>query len=263
MNVVIMTDLEGISGVDSIANITDKGEPYRYACERLMADTNAAVEGAIKAGAENVYVIDGHGGGKNFIDELLDKRATKISVDEWIRLTREKEYDAYLQVGAHAMPGTVNGFLDHVQSSLTWFSYKVNGKYCGELVQGGSFVGAFDIPCVMVSGDEAVCNEAVDVFGENIALAEVKKGVGRNTAECLDLELSEKLICDAAEDGIRRRAEIKPLKLDLPATFEVTHTRTDYCEATLARCPDATRIDARTAQKVVEKIETYNDVTFR
>ena len=36
MNVVIMTDLEGISGVDSIANITDKGEPYRYACERCI-----------------------------------------------------------------------------------------------------------------------------------------------------------------------------------------------------------------------------------
>ncbi|MBQ5765101.1 MAG: M55 family metallopeptidase [Clostridia bacterium] len=263
MNVVIMTDLEGISGVDSIANITDKGEPYRYACERLMADTNAAVEGAIKAGAEKVYVIDGHGGGQNFIDELLDKRATKISVDEWVKLTREKAYEAYLQVGAHAKPGTINGFLDHVQSSLTWFSYKANGKLYGELVQGGLFVGAFGIPTVMVSGDEAVCNEAVQCFGDSIALAEVKKGVGRNSADCLDIELAEKLICDAAEDGVRRRAEMKPFELDLPITFEVTHTRTDYCEATLKRCPDATRIDARTAQRVVEKIEVYGDVTFR
>ena len=73
MNVVIMTDLEGISGVDSIANIMDKGEPYRYACERLMADTNAAVEGAIKAGAQNVYVIDGHGGGQTRLVDLLHK----------------------------------------------------------------------------------------------------------------------------------------------------------------------------------------------
>ena len=54
MNVMIMTDLEGISGVDTMEMIqADNPEGYRYACQRLMADINAAVEGCLDAGADD------------------------------------------------------------------------------------------------------------------------------------------------------------------------------------------------------------------
>ena len=43
MKIVIMTDLEGISLVDSIHKLSKTNEGYRFACQRLMADANAAV----------------------------------------------------------------------------------------------------------------------------------------------------------------------------------------------------------------------------
>ena len=260
MNIMIMTDLEGISGVSSIAHMQYNTPEYQYACERLMADVNAAIVGAIRAGAERVYVMDGHGSGKNFIDSQLDPRATKVSFEEWMKLTRENQYDAFLQIGAHAKAGTLNGFLDHTQCSVRWFCYKIGNESYGEIVQCALIAGLYGIPCVMVSGDMAACEEATACLGEQISVAPVKKGIGRNQAECLPGELAEDLIRAAAEHGIRHRAEIKPFRLPLPMTVEITYTRTDYCDETLAQISDAERVDARTARKTLHQIDSYLDI---
>ena len=135
MNILIMTDIEGITGVDFWEQVHKHDwEGEELARERLMADTNAAVEGAFRAGADKVYVVDGHGGGTNFKKELLDPRATQISVLEYCDLYTREKIDACLEVGVHAKPGTLNAFLEHVQSSANWFSYKVNGKDYGEIL---------------------------------------------------------------------------------------------------------------------------------
>ncbi len=55
MNVLIMTDLEGISGIDKIEMVLEIGSPgHKFALERLMLDVNAAVAGAFEGGAANV-----------------------------------------------------------------------------------------------------------------------------------------------------------------------------------------------------------------
>ena len=100
MHVIIVTDLEGISGVDSIEMIPEKNEGYRRACEYLMADTNAAVDGAFLGGATKVTVLDGHGGGRNFIDGMLDPRAEIISAEKFCREPLEG-YDAVMCVALH------------------------------------------------------------------------------------------------------------------------------------------------------------------
>ncbi|MBE6966057.1 MAG: peptidase M55, partial [Ruminococcaceae bacterium] len=158
MNVLIMTDLEGVSGVELKEQVHDtKSAGYRFACERLMADTNAAVEGAKRAGADVVYVVDGHGGGKNFIDSKLDPRATKVSVSEFGEMLEDVQIDAYLQIGAHAMPHTPKAFLSHVMSSARWYNYRINGVCYGEIAMSALYAGMHGVPCVMVSGDTAAC----------------------------------------------------------------------------------------------------------
>lgn len=263
MNVFIMTDLEGISGVNTMTAITEVGgEENRFACERLMADTNAAIDGAFLAGAEKVFVVDGHGAANNFIDELLDERATKVSVKDFSQVIQSEKIAAYIQIGAHAKPGTLNGFLDHVQSSETWYDYRINGTSYGELVQGGTFAGAYGIPCVMVSGDEAACKEAKNCFGENIVCVPVKKGIGRNSAECCDLKEAEEKIREGVKQGIERAARIEPFKLQMPLNVQLDFTRSDYCDECCKRRPDVTRIGARTVEMTVEKIVNYGDILF-
>lgn len=257
MKVLIMTDLEGISLVDTIDMIPEPGAGYDFACERLMCDVNAAVQGAVDAGADEILVKDGHGSGKNFIAGRLDPRATQI-----FDINADGIFDgcvAYLEVGLHAKAGTLNGFLDHTQSSKTWFNYYINGKTYGELAQGAAYCGAYGVPVVMVSGDEAACKEAKEMI-DGIECAVVKRGIGRNRAECLSAEESEKLIREAACRGIQKAAQIKPFRIALPAEIKLELYRSDYCDELIANKPELTRLDARTVVKTIDKIETYYDL---
>ncbi|NLA83513.1 MAG: aminopeptidase [Clostridiales bacterium] len=263
MNIMIMTDLERISGVDRIEMVSEKGTPgHRFALERLMLDVNAAIEGAFEGGAESVYVVDGHGGGNNFIKEMLDQRAVQLIGMEWQEKIMSGSIDAYMEVGAHAMAGTINGFLDHTQSSKSWYNYIVNGRKCGEIAQGAIFAGAYDVPFVMVSGDEAACVEARAFLGD-IECAVVKYGIGRNKARLIDPDEALEKIKTAARDSLKLAGKIKPYKPLLPLEIILELYRSDMCDELMERCKDIERIDAHTVRKVVHKIDKYSSILFR
>ena len=256
MKIFIMTDLEGISGISRKEQV-DELEPF--ALERLMADVNAAVRGALDGGATTVWVEDGHGSGKNFLPGKLDPRAIQVenlSHGEMVM----KEADAIFSIGAHAMSGTQNAFLDHTQSSVCWHDYTVNGRKFGELGQQAIFAGAFGIPLVMVSGDFAACAEAREQFG-NLCTAVVKHAVKRNEAVCIPLEEAENAIYMAAKTAMATIANARPFRILLPAEVKVEFNRADYCDDILEQSDYRyERLDARTLRKVIPKIESFHDV---
>lgn len=259
MTVLLMTDLEGISGVNSIDQM--EGEGYVYACRRLEADINAAVAGCFDGGATRVLVLDGHATGINFDPKNIDPRA-ELPGKAWQDEVKSGKVDLVMEVGIHAMPGTMNGFLDHTQSSVQWFEYTINGRKCGEVAQGALFAGEYGVPFVMVSGDVAACEEAREFLGNDIATAVVKRGIGRNKAECLPNDEAEKLIYEAAKKGMTLKDKVKPFKMIYPLEVKLVHTRTDYCDATMERHPEFDRIDARTARFTVDRIVNYGDIMF-
>jgi D-amino peptidase len=157
------------------------------------------------------------------------------------------------------MPGTLNGFLDHCQNSKEWYNYIVNGRKSGETAQGAIFAGAFNVPFVMISGDDAACFEARALLG-NIETASVKTGVGRNSARCVPFDEAEARIKKAARDGVLRRGEIRPYKAILPMEIIVEFCRSDMCDIMFARRQNVERIDARSLRKVVMEIKAYRDV---
>ncbi|NLN75882.1 MAG: M55 family metallopeptidase [Armatimonadetes bacterium] len=250
MKIYIMTDLEGITGIDSFEMIQRDGDRFRECCELLMGDLNAAVEGAFEGGATHVTVRDGHGGGSNFIEELLDSRAEH---DPRTNKKRQRKIDGSYSgtffVGAHAMAGTINGFLDHTQNSREWYNYSINGRNTGEIGRWGLVTGSYDVPVIMVSGDEAACVEARQFFG-NIETATVKKGVGRNRADCIDIDEARNLIREAARKSMALVGKVKPYKVTMPMEIILQLYRSDFCEARLK--DGVERIDARTLRKVTD-----------
>lgn len=255
MHVLIITDLEGVSCVDSIDMIDTATEGYRRACEYLMADTNAAIDGAFAGGADRVSVVDGHGSGKNFIHSLLDKRAEFYSSDDFVT-NKHQHFDALLCVGAHAMAGTQDAFLDHTQNSTKWFEYCINGTPQGEMGQQAYCFGQFGTPLVMASGDEAACREARWLV-PNLAIACVKKADGRNKAICIPLEEACEKIREAAKDGVMRCKEIKPLTLKFPVELKLTFTRNDYCDHAMHKGLER---NGRTIKKTIDRIDGYPDL---
>jgi len=249
MKIYIHTDLEGISGIDSLDMIQSGHPRRREANECLMADVNAAAAGAFDGGATAVTVLDSHGGGGNFIVERLDRRAEndlKENKKWWGKM--DASYAGTFFIGAHAMAGTQNAFLDHTQSSASWYNYRLNGRRMGELAQWAIVAGNFGIPVLMVSGDEAACVEAREFFSP-VETAAVKRGIGRNRAELVPPEEARARIREAARRAIQWVGKARPLIPSKPMEIRLELCRSDYCDA-LASKPGNERLDARAIRKV-------------
>ena len=75
---LLIVDMEGVAGVESLAQITAGFVEYEAARRLLTAETNAMVSGFIQAGFEQVVISDSHEGGattSNLLVAELDKRA--------------------------------------------------------------------------------------------------------------------------------------------------------------------------------------------
>ena len=67
MNIFIMADMEGISGIINSAQVSQTEPGYNEGRMLLVRDINACVEACHEAGADKIIVRDGHGGGDNVV----------------------------------------------------------------------------------------------------------------------------------------------------------------------------------------------------
>ncbi|MCC6416336.1 MAG: M55 family metallopeptidase [Opitutaceae bacterium] len=203
MRIGIMTDMEGLAGVDHWDQCyapDDHAPEYLHGLTQLAADTNAAVAGCFDAGATEVVVWDGHGRNRQcaFTRVALDRRAQPRRVLAGAPLTFEgldATMAGVLMIGQHAMAGTLHGFLDHTQCPKEICRYAINGVEHGELSQFALFAGAHGVPLLHVSGDEALCAEATRLFPW-VSSSPTKRGTGWATCELYPV--------DAVRAAIRR-----------------------------------------------------------
>jgi len=221
MRVIVCTDLEGISGIcvwEQTREMTT--QLYQDARRLLMGDVAAVVEGCREAGADDVLVHDGHGGGFNFVPELMHPGARYLTGRARPRFSdyaaRIQGFDAAILLGYHAMAGTPDGFLRHTQSSRGGNRYWYNGRECGEIAQSALLYGHFGIPVVMVTGDTATCREAREFLGEQTVTVAVKEGFGEQFGALLAPLAAHDLIRQGAREALGRAGECKPFTLDLP-----------------------------------------------
>ncbi|NPV07475.1 MAG: hypothetical protein HPY83_05850 [Anaerolineae bacterium] len=184
MRVYVMTDLEGTAGVLSADDYIFRGSCYLPLARRLATqEVNAAVEGALEAGATEVLVMDGHGvGGLDW--RFIHPRAQLLAgrpLDYPFGLT--SDFDAVMFVGQHAMSNTDGGHLCHT-GSFAIEEQVLNGIAIGELAEFMMCASCLDVPVVTVTGDAAACAEATCLVPE-IQTAAVKVGIRRGSASGL------------------------------------------------------------------------------
>jgi D-amino peptidase len=87
-------------------------------------EVNAAVRGALAAGATEIVAVDCHGAGgdwtfNSYVPELLHPDCDWVAHHRWSRYTEllEKGCDAALMVGMHARAGTPDGVMCHTIST--------------------------------------------------------------------------------------------------------------------------------------------------
>lgn len=252
MKVLIMTDLEGVAGVVSFEDQTGPASRYYDAAKKLLtAEVNAAVDGLIQAGVEEVLVVDGHGpGGIQFEDlhpaaRLLHGRPPA----PWASLARIFEtYDACMIIGQHAMAGVPTSNMNHTQNSRTIDYYQLNGRKIGEIAQFGLFCGALGVPLIFLSGEEDACQEAQALIPE-IVTASVKQGLGRGSAISLSAPEAHRRINAGVKQAVERQRghPIPPLVWEGPYVLEIRYFSTSDADARTAQ-PDVERVDPQTVR---------------
>jgi len=223
LKVFISVDMEGVTGVVNVDDARRTGKDYDYFRQTMTREANAAIEGAIAAGATDIIVRDSHGSALNLLPEMLNRNARLIrdwsggpmSMMEGI----DASFDAAIYVGYHARAGTADGVLDHTSSGDVT-DVVINGLSMPETGYNALMAGYYDVPVVFVAGDKAVCDQARELLG-NIETVAVKEGIG---AAALNLhpEVARDQIRAGVETALRDLGNYKPYKLQAPYTMVLT-----------------------------------------
>ena len=261
MKILIAADMEGITGVVHWDQVTPAHSEYSRFQKLMTGDVNAAIRGAYAGGATSVVVTDGHNNGRNILIEDLDERAS-LNSGSPARLSMvsgvDDNVDGVMFVGYHGRMGSQNAILDH-----TWSDERVSGLWINERVFGesglnGAVCGHFDVPVIMASGDQTLCAEVQDFFGNKIEIAQVKKAVSRMSAECLPPAVTANLIEEAAKRAvINLRSDVapKPFKVSGPIKMTVEFIQSEMADKA-ALMPNATRITDRRVEYTADDMIT-------
>jgi len=79
LKVYISVDMEGIAGVVHSDQTSSSGKDYNLARRWTTEETNAAIEGALEAGATEIVVNDSHGSKRNIIASMVNPAAYLIT----------------------------------------------------------------------------------------------------------------------------------------------------------------------------------------
>ncbi len=252
MKVLMMTDLEGVAGVVTFEQDSySDGKYYETAKRLLTAEVNAAVDGLMAAGAEEVVVIDGHGPGGIWFEDLHPRAKLMHGRPLALQALREslyKQYDVSVIIGQHAMAGVADGDLAHTQSSRAIDRYTLNGRPIGEIAQWALFCGALGLPVIFLSGDHAACRE-IEALIPGVTTAAVKQGLSRTSAITLSKEAARELIRSQSHLALEkhRAAPLPPLVWDSPYVLEKRYFHTDTADAAASH-PGVERVDSQTVR---------------
>lgn len=250
--IFVQTDIEGCAGIVSHADQSYSTGRYNDQAKRLAtAELNAAIEGFLEAGVEDVLVSDGHGSGGIWFEDLHPAARLihgRPSAPRSVVTPIVDEYEAMAIVGQHAMAGVPTSNQNHTQSSTEIDWIKLNGAFIGEIAQGALFRGAAGMPLIFLSGEEDACKEA-EALVPGIVTANVKKGLSRNAAISLAAQAARDLIRRQAKLAVEqhRRSPLQPVVWPGPYVLEKRFFQTDRAD-TMAAQPGVERVDGKTVR---------------
>lgn len=248
LKVYISVDMEGIWGVVQADQTMSDSKDYGLARKWMVQDVNAVIEGLLEAGATEIVVNDSHGGMRNIIADELHPKASLISgTPKPLSMMEgiEDHFDACLFIGYHAKAGTAAAVLDHTISGKAVGAIKVNGTELPELGLNGALAGYFNVPVIMLSGDDETCRQAKSILGDGIVTVAVKQGIGRFAAKLLPVEEARKRLKEGAKEALLNKNKISPFKLNPPLSFELDLLNSSQAEMP-AQLPQVKRTAPRT-----------------
>ncbi|HKA22053.1 MAG TPA: M55 family metallopeptidase [Blastocatellia bacterium] len=223
LKIYISADMEGVVGVVTGDQLGPQGFEYSRFREFMTEEVKAAVGAAFDAGATEIVISDSHGNGENLLIEKLPKNVTIVR--SWPRPLMmmqgiDETFDGVIFIGYHTSTTNPTGVRAHTISSARLADVRLNGVSMPEAGINAAIAGSFNVPIIMISGDDAIVKEATDLLG-SIEGAVVKWSVSFHAAKTLTPEMAYELIREKTKKAIQRIKEFKPYKVKQPVQLDV------------------------------------------
>ncbi|MFD5793648.1 M55 family metallopeptidase [Streptomyces diastatochromogenes] len=247
MRIYLSVDMEGITGLVDADDVQPGGRDYERGRSMMAEEVNAAVRGALAAGATDILVNDAHGPMRNLLPEALHPAA---------RLVRGKpkqmgmleglgpEYDAALCVGYHSRAGAL-GVLSHSFMGHEIEDIWLDGRPVGEIGLAHATAAALGVPVAALTGDDAACAE-MTAWDASVVTVPVKYAHDRFAARLRPAAEARKAI----EEGVARALTQRPALPPAPAAEATLAVRWQSASvaSTLLGIPGVTADDSRTVR---------------
>lgn len=257
MKVFIAADIEGTTGVVTWGQA---GSPsagcydWPFARRMMTHDVNAMIRGIRDADQSAAIVVkDSHNTGKNLLIDELESGVELISGSgsgtQGMVEGLDETFDALMLAGYHAMAGTPHGIMEHTYTGGVHRLW-INGVERGEIALSAFTAGVHGVPTIMISSDQAGCDEAAELI-PGIKAAVVKTGLGRYMGRLKHPSETGPLIREAARRAVVAGLIARPVpaRIEEPVTITLEQNRSEEADA-VAMLPCFQRKDGFVCQGV-------------
>jgi D-amino peptidase len=229
VKVYVSVDMEGIAGVNHPHPTNAEHPRYPVAVDLMVGEANAAIEGALAAGATDVLVNDSHAQMYNLLPGRIHPAARLLQGQKpWSMIAGagpDAGFGVALFIGYHARAGDPRGTIAHTYTGRP-VETRLDGRPTGEYGLNALALGAWGVPVGLVAGDDALADEVAGwlPWAERVV---VKTAVGTNAAASLHPTHAADLVRAGAERAVSRAAagDLELLRIGPPVSIEVEYAR--------------------------------------
>ena len=231
MKVFLSSDMEGTAGVVAWEQCVGDGPEAAAGRALLLAEVNAAIEGAVAGGATEIVVNDSHSRMRNLPAAALAGGASYLSGSHkplYMMQGLDDSFGAVLFVSYHGSVGAPAG-LSHTYSPRVVVEARLGGAVTGEAGINALVAAHYGVPVVLVTGDRCACEETAALI-PGVHTAVVKEHVSRSAAHSLHPARACALIRETAQRAVEGAPAASPPPLG-SAALEIAVRNTDIAEA--------------------------------
>jgi len=219
----ISFDMEGVAGIVDWAQCLPPGQLYEEGRALLLGEVNAAIDGALAAGATEIVCNDSHGPMNNLNPADLHGRAAYIAGRHKPRYMMEgldDSFDAVFLIGYHGSISGEPSVLSHTYNPSVISRVTLNDVECGESGINALVAAGHGVPVALITGDQVTIAEA-EPFFKQVEPVVVKGSITRFAAAQVHPEEAREMIYAGAESALRRLGSVPLPNVGLPARLDV------------------------------------------
>ena len=235
MKVLISADIEGTAFTTYWEETEKDKATYPAAAREMTREVCAAIDGAMRAGADEILVNDAHDYAINLdptampecVELIRGWAGSPLSMVEGV----DETFDAAMFVGWHSPAGKSGNPLSHTMSDKP-ARITLNGLPCSEFLLYSWACAMYGVPSVLLTGDRML-TELSSSLHPCLKTVWVKDGLGGMT-RCKSPARVEKEIRLASEQALRQ--DLSHACCTLPEHFDLSITYKEHKYAVRNAC---------------------------